>query len=405
MSFIHKITKYGGKILVALCLAVQTFTVVHAANLEGANSTSNKLTFGGDLRLRHESFYNKTQLQPDRHRQRMRLRFGVKAEMEKWEANLRLASGTGEQTSTNQTFTNGFNQKGVYIDQAFGTYKPWDWLKVHGGKMNNPFWRVYSGDLIWDGDVNPEGLAEQLSYDIGNLTVFGNFGQMPMFENSSSYKDPYLIGNQIGIQTKFGEGIRWNFAVASYHPTYEESSVLLSTVTISNDPSMDQPVVQGDNRRIATANGAQLVGGYHMLNFTTELGFQLGLPVRLQADFVRNVAGNRVNNQNTGYQAGFILNSAKTAGTWEFGYFNKFVEANATLADLADSDWGNGGTNRKGHIIWLAYCPVDFLTLQGKYFMTRRADPTIGVNAPYAANQAVTYRDINRFQLDAVIKF
>jgi hypothetical protein len=403
MSLIHKITKYGGKILAALCLAAQTFTFAQAAALEGSSSTSNKLSFGGDLRLRHESFYNKTQLQADRHRERMRLRFGVKAEMEKWEAAFRLASGTGEQTSTNQTFTNGFNQKGLYIDQAFGTYKPWEFLKVHGGKMNNPFWRVYSSDLIWDGDVNPEGLAEQVTYDVGNVTLFGNFGQLPLFENSSNYRDPYMLGNQIGIQTKFGEGIRWNFAVASYQTTYEESSVLVSTTAFSNDPSTDQPVLQGDNRRVP--GSSQLVGGYHMLNFTTELGFQLGLPIRLQADWVRNVASNRVNNQNMGYQAGFILNSAKTAGTWEFGYFNKYVEANATLSDFADSDWGNGGTNRKGHIIWLAYCPVDFLTLQGKYFMTRRTDPTIGVSTPYLANQTVTYRDINRFQLDAVIKF
>ncbi len=403
-KFAHKV-KRGMSVALALFGMALVGSVASAATtMESGASTTNKLTFGGDFRLRHESFYNKTQLQADRHRERMRLRFGVKAEMDKWEAALRLASGTGEQTSTNQSFTNSFSQKGVYIDQAFATYKPWDWVKVHGGKMNNPFWRVYSGDLIFDGDVNPEGFAEQFSYDaMDNVNVFANFGQMPLYEQSANYRDPWLYGHQIGVQTKLGGGVRWNFAVASYHATYEESSVLVSTTAFSNDPSTDQPVIQGDNRR--SAGSAQLVGGYHMFNLTTEVGFQLIVPIRLQADLVRNVASNRVNNENMGYQAGFILGSAKTAKSWEFGYFNKYVQANATLSDLADSDWGNGGTNRKGHIIWLAYCPTDFLTLQGKYFMTKRANPTIGVNSPYSANQTATYRDINRFQLDAVIKF
>src|SRR5688572_22341336 len=110
------------KILAALCLVAQTFTAVHGANIEGANTTTNKLTFGGDLRVRHESFFNKTAGQVDRHRERFRLRFGVKAEMEKWDAILRLASGTGEQTSTNQTMGNAWNQKNLYIDQAFASY-------------------------------------------------------------------------------------------------------------------------------------------------------------------------------------------------------------------------------------------------------------------------------------------
>lgn len=386
-----------GLIGILFCFA----TGASAAALEGANSTSNKLTFGGDLRIRHESFFNKTAGQPDRHRERFRLRFGIKAEMEKWEAALGLASGTGEQTSTNQTMGNGFNQKNIYIDHAFATYKPWDWLKMDAGKMKNPFWRVYSSDIVWDSDLNPEGFAQRTSFDLNDMiNVFGNFAQMPVNEINAGTprdKDPWMFGNQVGVQTKLGGGVRWDFAVSNYSLMHERTNVLHATSTV------DSTVIQGDNQRVA--GSALLQGQYNMMQFTTQIGFQALIPVRLQGDYVKNIHDEKTNGQDKAYQYGFILNSAKNAGGWEFAYFNKYVEAHATLADFSDSDWGNGGTNRKGHILWLAYSPTDFLTFQGKYFMTKRVDAFRNASTPFTAVTTAQPRDINRFQLDMVVKF
>src|ERR1043165_8181444 len=64
------------------------------------------IKFNGDLRLRHEDFFNKGVNAVDRHRERLRLRFGATASIQDFTAGIRFASGTGEQTSTNQTFTN-----------------------------------------------------------------------------------------------------------------------------------------------------------------------------------------------------------------------------------------------------------------------------------------------------------
>jgi hypothetical protein len=47
------------------------------------------------------------------------------------------------------------------------------------------------------------------------------------------------------------------------------------------------------------------------------------------------------------------------------------LEADATVADAVDSDFGDGGTNRRGHIFWVAYSPLDYLTFQTKYFQTK----------------------------------
>jgi len=72
---------------------------------------------------------------------------------------------------------------------------------------------------------------------------------------------------------------------------------------------------------------------------------------------------------------------------------------------LADADWGNGGTNRKGVVLWLAHACTDFLVLQAKYSMTERVDPFINTSHPYTATSTHRPNNINRLQLDAVLKF
>ncbi|MDC4227303.1 MAG: hypothetical protein MPW15_24430 [Candidatus Manganitrophus sp.] len=48
------------------------------------------------------------------------------------------------------------------------------------------------------------------------------------------------------------------------------------------------------------------------------------------------------------------------------------------MADIADSDCGtSGGTNRKGHLAWIAYSPNKALQLKAKYIMTEVEDETL----------------------------
>ena len=91
-----------------------------------------------------------------------------------------------------------------------------------------------------------------------------------------------------------------------------------------------------------------------MLHFTTQVAFKVGIPIRLLGDYVKNVHHAKTDGQDKGYQVGTILGSAKNKGGLEFAYFNKYSEAHSTLSDFADSDFGNGGTNRKGHtrLLW-----------------------------------------------------
>ena len=69
------------------------------------------------------------------------------------------------------------------------------------------------------------------------------------------------------------------------------------------------------------------------------------------------------------------------------------------LADAADSDFGDGGTNRKGHIYWLAYAPTNNTTAVLKYIqsdvISRQLSPSVAGNG----------ERINRYQADFNVRF
>lgn len=103
-----------------------------------------------------------------------------------------------------------------------------------------------------------------------------------------------------------------------------------------------------------------------------------------------------VDSGDTGYQIGLILGKASDPNTWEVAYFYKVMETDATIADIADSDFGDGGLDRRGHIVWAAYNFTKYLQLKTKFFNTKRESQT---------GDPSTKDDIDRFQVNLVMKF
>ena len=132
-------------------------------------------------------------------------------------------------------------------------------------------------------------------------------------------------------------------------------------------------------------------------------------PIVPQGTFLKNTrAKNTLTPRaDTGYQTGARLGTAGKAKSWEIAYFYKWLETDATVADAADSDFGDGGTNRVGHIFWVGYAPKDWMSLRAKAFVTDTLDrsfPTVaGVTSPTATTNLD--KAINRLQLDMVVKF
>jgi hypothetical protein len=353
-----------------------------------------QITFSGDVRLRQDSMWRDAPTESDRHRQRFRLRFGADLKVQDLTVGVRLASGTGEQVSTNQSFDNLSSQKGLWIDRA---YLRWQgagskWLTLTGGKMPNPFWTVYSTDAVWDEDVNPEGFAENVSVAFGGSgNVFVNLAQIVLDEDKagSLSTDQWLFGQQVGVVLEPVKDTKATVAATYYNFT-----------NIQNN-NLDQATCNPGNTRTsacASPLGATgvLLNDYNVLDVTGHVAFKAGaLPVAVMGDYLLNTANPKdalgQETDDTGYQVGFIVGKAAEAKTWELAYFHKVVGTDATLADLADADFGSGGTDRRGDIVWVAYNPAKYLQAKAKYVDTEKLSPG--------------QDDVKRLQADLVVKF
>ena len=107
-----------------------------------------KVKLSGDFRYRHETIEAENDGKPDRHRNRIRARLGLKAKVnDEWSLGFRLAGGSEDPVSTNQTLSGSFSSKGFWIDRAYFDYHPTaiENLHVVAGKMGNPFYGITFG--------------------------------------------------------------------------------------------------------------------------------------------------------------------------------------------------------------------------------------------------------------------
>jgi len=361
--------------------------------------------FGGDIRIRYQG-ENKT---GDKHRDRgrLRLRYGFETKPnDLMKVGFRMATGENkasssnlpggpEQTSTNQSFTGMYQNKSIWLDQAYVEYRPFgnkDWMvlkdmKLTGGKFANPF---YTTDLVWDSDINPEGGYVQFTPKIGPANTFFTFGFMPIGESGSDSNDPFLFAMQGGFSStafsrpyKLGvsyfdydnvKGNAWNTYSTNYSPTLNNS--LDGTSLLKYD-----------------FNILEVVGEFSPVDLTI---FDNTMPLTIQGDYANNLAGDHPTNH-AAWLAGLKLGKAKEKGTWEAFWNYREIGQNSVLATISDSDFHLGGVAAKGNKFGVTYAIMPNSTVSGAYFITD----------PYKCDTAVTgtSRHISIWQLDWVTKF
>ena len=124
---------------------------------------ASRLTPYGDFRLRHESSFAQDS-RSDRHRLRLRFRLGATYRIsDEITAGVRIVTGDADDpNSPHATIGDVFDNLEISLDRAFISYRPQSLAGffVTAGKFAHPFETnpVY-GELLWDADVHPEGLA------------------------------------------------------------------------------------------------------------------------------------------------------------------------------------------------------------------------------------------------------
>ena len=307
------------------------------------------LKFNADFRLRYQGEWweytdaDGKERENDRHRGRFRLRFGFTKnyEDEGLEVRFRLASGSDDDpTSTNQTLVKNYSKKPIWIDLAYAQYSPpkLQGLTLAGGKVKNPF---VNTDIIWDSDVNMDGLYQSFELKNGEFRPFVVLGEMFLAENKMDAEhDSGMLAGQAGMRLKMDS---FSATVAAAYYDFDEFE--RNYREAHGNPVGDDAVL-----------GA---GDFNVFDVVVELGAAVGkVPVKVVLDYAVNTAdhangASEFEGKDTALAALLSVGKCKDKHDWEISYKYAYIEANAVPGDFCDSDFGYA--NRRGHKLSLGY--------------------------------------------------
>jgi len=403
-----------------------------------------ELELFGDLRLRYE--YRGGRLpsnDPDhpndwqeRERERYRLRIGLRGTvLDDWFFGVRLETSASAR-STNVTFGGDTSSTspggggpfakgddGVFIGQAYGGYKGFPGFTFTGGRMPNPF---VTTRMVWDDDINPEGLAEQWkhTFTIGGgaaepvsyskdgknvappppaeplvkIDVFANFGQFVYDDSNPSnpigtpptttqpiggetqqtpLANAFMLGWQVGAKFDFPHIAYFQLAPTLYNYTGDGNTF---NVHFSGDPG-NYPGT--DIPRNQTGINSLLV-----FDIPAEIGWKVGkIPMRIFGDFATNFeADDRAtaaghpdkDGDRYAYQIGLGIGQLKKKHDWQIDAWWQHQDQYALDPNLVDSDLFNATLNLEGVAVRGGYMLADAVVFNLTWAYAWRIDDSIG---------------------------
>jgi len=399
-----------------------------------------ELEIYGDIRLRYQ--YNGGETQDrgpvaspsangvagtndwlERERERYRLRLGLRGTlMDDWFFGLRLETSNNER-STNVTFGDDTasstpggggpfekNSDTVYIGQAYGGYKGFPGFTFTAGRMPNP---MVNTRMVWDPDINPEGLAEQWKHTfvfgaepppppsfskdgkavVGpppepflKLDVFANFGQFvyddanpenPLGPRATTTAnggnqlvpntDAFLLAWQVGARFNFPHNFYFQFAPTLYNYT-------------GNGDTFNIHYQGGSPYVTNAASLAQNQTGINSLlvfDMPAEFGWKAwGIPMRIFSDFATNFEANQradaagqsgQGSQRYAFQAGLGIGQLKKKHDWQIDIWYQQIQQFALDPNLIDDDIFNAQENMHGIAVQGTYNFTAAVNLQLTY--------------------------------------
>lgn len=364
--------------------------------------------------------------QSDRNLWRMRVRLGMLAKIsETFGAGFRIATGSGSPVSTNMTLGNSFRGSSLVLDRAYLKWDPQPWLSAMGGRMPNPwFWPT---DLVWDEDLNFDGVAASLKPRLNErTTAFVTAGAFPLQVADGTPltprpRDKWLFGIQAGAEwlAENATRLKVGAAVFDYRDIHGVANPAGSN---SQENDWSAPSFRQKGNSLFDINQGTLNTGvklalapkYRMLNIGGEFDFARFDPVfvKVAADYVRNIGFDRAEirartgldlaPEVTGYQARLTVgrDAIRALHDWQVFVGYRYVERDATLDAFTDSDFYLGGTNTRGYFLGGFYGLDRNAYLRVRYLsgneITPLRDPLTSVAYPLA---------IDVFQADVNVRF
>ena len=464
---------YDGKTYVEKSVPVEK----SSADKWKISTSTTEMELYGDLRFRYQYNGGRTDDTPvaepgagvagthdwqERERERYRLRLGLRGTLlDDWFFGVRLETSAnarstnvtfGDDTSPDSAGGGGPFAKGsdvVYVGQAYAGYKGFHDFTFTAGRMPNP---LLSTRMVWDPDINPEGLAEQWkhTFAIGGgeaapvsyskdgknvappppsepflkIDVFANFAQfvyddanpenpLGARKTTTANGGTQLVPNHDAFLLAWQAGAKFNFP----HNFYFQLAPTLYNYT-GNGDTFNVHYVGGDPRLTnADSLATNQTGINSLLVFDVPLEFgwkAWGIPMRAFGDFATNFDGDDrataagqpgQGSQRYAYTLGLSVGQLKKKNDWQIDLWYQHAEQFALDPNLIDDDWFNGQLNIHGVGVTAAYnlsAAVNLTLNYGHGWWYNHNLGTGGSNVAIAINPTDQY---NFFTADLNVKF
>jgi polyhydroxyalkanoate synthesis regulator phasin len=395
---------------------VKDFAANTSAGKLNLGTTLTELKISGDVRVRYEDrggeLPSGDNLERDRFRYRFRTSLAGKM-VNNWSFGVRLETAAGSRSSnvtmgddagpfakTNDT---------VNVGQIYATWTPTPEWTFTFGRMANP---LVSTSMVWDADINPEGIAEQYKHRVGQNEFGFNLGQFLYStsgnQNTTSVtaaapagaKDLYLAAFQ-GTYKRYIEGATTYFQITPAIYTYYNT---------------DQRKNPAAFNSFMTATNAAPVNNLLVLDVPLEYDWVAanGVPLRVFADVAINFDADQraakfgrpdLNGEDKAYHAGIQYGKASLPGEWDAKVFYQSVGLFALDTNLVDSDLFDSKTNMQGFVFNANYALGAATQLGFTAGVGGRKDKSViaAGSGDIGANNALDKFWV--YQLDLLIKF
>ena len=402
----------------------------------------------------------------ERERERYRLRLGLRGTLaDDWFFGIRFETNASSR-STNVTFGDeasggpfAKNSDTVNVGQAYLGYKGFKDITLTGGRMPNP---LVTTPMLWDPDINPEGLAEQwkhtYNFEFGGgstaaatesyskeggkgfvapapsepfklkLDLFVNFAQF-VYDDSNPENplgpratttsqvgrvrgnqlipntDAFLLAWQVGGRLTFPKNIFLQIAPTIYNYTGNGDTFNIH--------------YQGGSPFVTNATSlAQNQTGINSLlvfDMPWEIGWKVGeLPMHVFGDFAVNLEGDDrataaghpgFGDERYAYQVGLGVGQLKQKHDWQIDVAYQHSEQYALDPNLVDDDIFDGRQNMHGIIVRAGYALSDAVIFNVAWNYGWRINDNLGTGGTPIAIGINPLDQYQFFVADLNIKF
>jgi hypothetical protein len=299
------------------------------------STLASRLNIAGDMRVRAQADRSNDRA-VDRYSAQVRGRLGATyAVSDRVSVGARLVTGDYNDPNSTDVQLSGFDNKfPVSLDLAY-TKLDFGKVQFYGGKIPQPFVRT---ELVWDGDVTPQGLSANYKQPLGGGTIKAN-GLYFVIDEQAGGPDSTMAGGQLAYESPAFGAWKYDVAAAYYH------------YSLGSTAGADA----GDYRTNLHKPDGTYLSQFHLGDLivgATYTGFGERWPLRIVSDTVRNFGA--ATEADIGYGVDVLLGRASKTGDWRVGYGYAVVEADAVFAAFSQ-DNTSLATNYRQHLLSADY--------------------------------------------------